>query len=172
MILKGFKQKSNQKFINKLVSFRLAEVSSNKLESVGIVLNLSEFDDFEPFRIFFGELKLNPNKIKIVGFTDDPKLTESSIELLYSDKQIGWRGRIKNNELQSFLNTPFDALISYYRNDNLELNLITALSKANFKVGLSNKDERLHDLILDVETKDFDVFKQEFIKYLTILKKL
>ena len=109
MILKGFKQKSNQKFINKLVSFRLAEVSSNKLESVGIVLNLSEFDDFEPFRIFFGELKLNPNKIKIVGFTDDPKLTESSIELLYSDKQIGWRGRIKNNELQSFLNTPFDA---------------------------------------------------------------
>ncbi len=172
MILKGFKQKSNQKFINKLVNFRLAEVSSNKIESVGIVLNLSEFDDFETFRIFFGELKLNPNKIKIVGFTDDPKLTESSIELLYSDKQIGWRGKIKNNELLSFLNTPFDALISYYRNDNLELNLITALSKANFKVGLSNKDERLHDLILDVETKDFEVFKQEFIKYLTILKKL
>jgi hypothetical protein len=172
MILKGFKDKSNQKFINKQVDFRIPEISSTKIESVGIILNLSEFEDFEKFRIFFEELKLNPNKIKLTGFTEDPKLTETSVELLYSEKQIGWRGRIRDNELQSFLNTPFDALISYYKNDNLELNLITALSKANFKVGLSTKDERLHDLILDVETKEFDLFKAEFIKYLTILKKL
>lgn len=172
MILKGFKDKSIQKFINKQVNFRASEISSSKIESVGIVLNQSEFDDFEKFRIFFEDLKLNPNKIKIVGFIDDPKLVGSSIELLYSSKQIGWRGRIKNNELQSFLNTPFDVLISYYKNDNLELNLITALSKANFKVGLSASDERLHDLILDVKPKEFDLFKVEFIKYLTILKKL
>ena len=81
-------------------------------------------------------------------------------------------GRIKNNELQSFLNTPFDILVSYYKNDILELNLISALSKANFKVGISNKDERFHDLILDVLPNKFHVFKEEFIKYLTILKKL
>ena len=172
MILKRFKEKSNQKFINKLIDFRVPEISSNKIESVGIIVNLSEFDDFEIFRIFFEELNLNPNKIKIAGFTDDPKLVEFSNELLYSEKQIGWRGKVKNNELQTFLNTPFDVLISYYKNDNLELNLISALSKANFKVGISNNDERLHDLILEVDTKEIDIFKQEFIKYLTILKKL
>lgn len=172
MILKRFKEKSNQKFINKLIDFRVPEISSNKIESVGIVVNLSEFDDFEMFRIFFEELKLNPNKVKIAGFTDDPKLVEFSNELLYSEKQIGWRGKIKDNGLKTFINTPFDVLISYYKNDNLELNLISALSKANFKVGISNNDERLHDLILEVDTKEIDIFKQEFIKYLTILKKL
>lgn len=172
MILKRFKEKSNQKFINKLIDFRVPEISSNKIESVGIIVNLSEFDDFEIFRIFFEELNLNPNKIKIAGFTDDPKLVEFSNELLYSEKQIGWRGKIKDNGLKTFINTPFDVLISYYKNDNLELNLISALSKANFKVGISNNDERLHDLIIEVDTKEIDIFKQEFIKYLTILKKL
>ena len=172
MILKRFKEKSNQKFINRLIDFRVPEISSNKIESVGIIVNLSEFDDFEMFRIFFEELKLNPNKIKFAGFTDDPKLVEFSNELLYSEKQIGWRGKIKDNGLKTFINTPFDVLISYYKDDNLELNLISALSKANFKVGISNNDERLHDLILEVDTKEIDIFKQEFIKYLTILKKL
>jgi hypothetical protein len=172
MILKGFKEKSNQKFINRLVSIRSAQISSKKIESVGIVLNMSEYDDFETFRIFFEELKLNPNKIKIIGFVEDPKLLELSRELLFSEKQIGWKGKIKNDELKSFLNTPFDVLVSYYKNDNLELNLISVLSKANFKVGISNKDERFYDLILNVLPNQFNVFKQEFIKYLTILKKL
>ncbi len=172
MILKSFKEKSNQKFINKLIDSRRVALSSKKVESVGIVLNLSEFDDFEPFRVFFDELKLNPNKIKIAAFTDDPKLVESSNELLFSRKQIGWKGKIKNNELETFVNTNFDALISYYRQDNLELNLVTAHSNANFKIGISNTDERLNDLILDVKPKKFDVFKQELIKYLTILNKL
>lgn len=172
MILKGFKEKSNQKFINRLIDTRRATLSSKKIESVGIILNLIEFDDFETFRIFFEGLKINPNKIKIVGFTDDIKLVESSIELLYTEKQVGWKGKIKNNELISFINTNFDVLISYYKQDSLELNLVTASSKANFKVGLSNNDERLHDLILDINPNKFDVFRQEFIKYLTILKKL
>lgn len=172
MILKRFKEKSNQKFINKLIDSRKAALSSKKIESVGIILNLNEFDDFETLRIFFESLKLNPNKIKIVGFTEDVKLVEASIELLYSEKQVGWKGKLKNNELISFINTNFDALISYYKQDNLELNLVTALSKANFKVGLSNNDERLHDLILDIDPNKFDVFRNEFIKYLTILKKL
>jgi len=172
MILKGFKEKSNQKFINKLIDTRRAQTSTKRMESVGIVLNLSEFDDFEIFRIFFEDLKLNPNKIKLVGFVEDPKLIEFSRELLFSEKQIGWKGKIKNNELQSFLNTSFDVLVSYYKTDNLELNLITALSKANFKVGLTVHDKRFYDLILDVLPNQFNVFKQEFIKYLTILKKL
>ena len=172
MILKSFKEKSNQKFINKLIDSRRLEPSSKKTESVGVVLNLSEFDDFEAFRVFFSELKFNPNKIKIAAFTDDHKMVELSKELLFSKKQIGWKGKIKSNELETFINTKFDALISYYKEANLELNLITAQSKANFKIGISKDDERLYDLILDVKSKDFSVFKEELLKYLTILNKL
>lgn len=172
MILKSFKEKSNQKFINKLIDSRKAALSSKRLESVGIVLNLSEFDEFEAFREFFGELKLNPNKVKIAAFTEDHKMVELSKELLFSTKQIGWKGKIKSHELKTFINTNFDALISYYKEDNLELNLVTALSSSNFKIGISNVDERLNDLILDVKPKELSVFKKELIKYLTILNKI
>ncbi len=172
MILKSFKEKSTQKFINKLVDSRIIHSSLKKTESVGIILNLSEYDDFESFRDLFDELKLNPNKIKIAAFTEDHKLVKFSKELLFSKKEIGWKGKIKSNELDTFINTKFDALISYYKQDNLELNLVTAYSKAEFKIGISYDDERLNDLILDVKPKEFEIFKKELNKYLTILNKL
>ena len=172
MFLKGFKEKSNQKFINKLIESRKSSLSQKNVESVVIVLSLGEYDDFEAFRVFFGDLGFNPNKIKLAGFTEDAKQVLSSIELLYSQKDIGWKGKVKNNELETFINSEFDALISYYKQDNLELNLITARSKAKFKIGISDYDERLNDLIIDVKPKEIDLFEKELIKYLTILKKL
>ena len=172
MFLQGFKRNSNQKFINRLLNKREPILSSRKIEFVGIIINLNEFDDFEAFRIFFGDLKINPNKIKIAAYTDDSKLASSSIELLFSPKDFGWKGKLKNNELETFTKTEFDALISFYKEDNLELNVVTALSKANFKIGISDKDERLHDLIIDVKPQELDLFEKELIKYLTILKKL
>lgn len=172
MFLQGLKKISNQKFINKLLSRRKPILSSDKIAFVGIVINLNEFDDFEAFRIFFGDLKINPNKIKIAAYTDDSKLVSTSIELLFSPKDFGWKGKVKNNELETFAKTKFDALISFYKEDNLELNMVSALSKANFKIGISDKDERLHDLIIDVKPQEIDLFEKELIKYLTILKKL
>ena len=44
--------------------------------------------------------------------------------------------------------------------------------KANFKIGLSNTDQRLYDLIIDVKPDQFGVFKEELKKYLTVLNKL
>ena len=79
---------------------------------------------------------------------------------------------IKNIELQSFLNTKFDALISYYTKENLELKLLTARSKAKFKIGILRSDDRLNDLIIKTNLKEFDVFKAEVHKYLSILKKI
>ena len=54
----------------------------------------------------------------------------------------------------------------------MELNLVTAQSKANFKIGLSNNDQRQYDLIIDVKPNEFGLFKKELTKYLTVLNKL
>ena len=42
--------------------------------------------------------------------------------------------------------------------ESLELKLITALSNANFKVGLSQEDKRMYDLMIDVKTKEIQLF--------------
>ena len=71
-----------------------------------------------------------------------------------------------------FTEQKFDLLISYYKTNKDQLNFVTALSKANFKIGINNQDPRLHDLIIDVEPSQTEVFKFELLKYLTQLNRL
>lgn len=172
MILKSFKEKSNQKYINKLLIARKAAVDSRKISSVGVVLNVNEFKDFEAFRTYLKTLGIKTNKTKVIAFVEDEKDQGYHWETYFNPKDFGWKGKINNVELQSFIDTEFDALISFYKEDTVELNSITAQSNANFKIGLSNTDQRLYDLIIDVKPSDFLLFKDELKKYLTVLNKL
>ncbi len=172
MIFKAFKEKSNQKHINKILNSRTVAIHKRKIESFGVVLNFNEYVDFESFRVFFKELGLLPPKSKIIAYVNEENKTETLWDTKFDQKDFGWNGTIKNIELQSFIDTEFDALISFHQQDSVQLNLITALSKANFKIGISNSDQRLYDLILDIEPKNFKLFKSELKKYLIVLNKL
>ncbi|WP_418638986.1 DUF6913 domain-containing protein [Winogradskyella sp.] len=172
MILKAFKEKSNRKYVNKLLTERKPTVNNNKIKTIAVLLNASEFHEFEVFRVYFKELGLTSPKHKIVAFTMDDKLEYNQWNAHFSPKDFGWKGKIKNIDLEDFINEPFDMLLCFYKNPVLQLNLITAASKANLKVGISNEDERLYDLIIDVELKDINIFKQELKKYLNIFKKI
>ena len=172
MILKAFKEKSNQKYVNKLLTARKSSVNNNKVKTIAVLLNASEFHEFEVFRVYFKELGLNSPKHKIIAFTLDDKLEHNKWNTHYSPKDFGWKGKINNIDLETFINEPFDVLICYYKNELLQLNHIAAASKANLKVGISTNDERLYDLIIDVTLKEINIFKQELKKYLNILNKL
>ena len=172
MFLKVFKDNSNQKYINKLLALRKAAVDSRKISSIGVILNFDEFKDLEAFRTYLKELGIKPNKTKIINFNKEDKEVDFHWETYFTPKDFGWKGKINNAELQTFIETEFDALIGFYKDDILELNSIVAQSKANFKIGLSNTDQRLYDLIIDLKPDQFGVFKEELKKYLTVLNKL
>ncbi len=172
MILKAFKEKSNKKHLNKLISKRYTNVNDSKINSLGVILNIDEIDDFERFRNLTDFLKVHPNKLKIIAFSANKKELQHSWDLCFSPSDFGWNGHIKNVELKSFLNTKFDALISYYTHEQLELKLLTAMSEAQLKIGILQTDTRLNDLIIKTNLKEFNVFKAELHKYLTILKKI
>jgi len=172
MFLKAFKEKSNQNYINKLLTARKAVVDSRKVGFVGVILNLNEFTDFEAFRMYFKSLGLKSPRIKIIAFMEEDKEIDFHWETYFTPKDFGWKGKINKIEIQTFVDTEFDALISFYKEENMELNLVTAQSKANFKIGLSNNDQRQYDLIIDVKPNEFGLFKNELTKYLTVLNKL
>ncbi|WP_298756586.1 hypothetical protein [uncultured Psychroserpens sp.] len=172
MILKAFKTKSNQKYINKLLSARSVAVSNTKMNTVGVILNMSEYSDFESFRMYFKSLGIHEAKTKIIAFVEDPKDSNVLWDTYFNPKDFGWKGKINNIDLQTFIDTKFDVLICYYEEHHLELDMITALSKANFKVGLTNDDQRFYDLMINIKPKEFSVFKTEMKKYLTVLNKL
>lgn len=172
MILKGFKEKSIKKYINKLLAKRYVNVTGNKVENLGIIFNLDEVDNFEQFNALATRLKVSPNKLKVVAFSSNKKETVKSWDVCFYPDDFGWKGAVKNNEMQAFLDTKFDVLISCYEGDVTELKLITAASEAQFKVGLLQADERVNDLIIKTSLNEFDVFKDEVFKYLTILNKI
>jgi hypothetical protein len=90
----------------------------------------------------------------------------------FTTKDIGFFGKIKNQNLQHQLAKEYDLLITYNAPNDIVMNLLTLVSKATFKAGLSSQDQRLNDLVIAVEENDPDAFKNELIKYLKILKKI
>lgn len=172
MILKGFKEKSIKKYLNKLLSERQVNVNDDKVESLGVILNIDEVDDYEWFRKLAEYIKVRPNKLKIIAYTESKDTKGHTWDMCYNNKDFGWKGVINNVELKSFIDQKFDVLISYYKKDILELKLITAVSKAKFKIGILQDDERLNDLIIKTKLKEFNVFKNELFRYLTVLNKI
>ena len=49
------------------------------------------------------------------------------------------------------------------------LKLLTMSTSARLRVGFSDVDHRINDLILDSHLEDIDAFKLELKKYLTVL---
>ena len=172
MFLKAFKEKSNKKIINSLLNSREVFVDNSKVESLGVLLHANEFNDFEAFRKLAEYINVLPNKVKIVAYASDEKKLTNFWEVCFTEKDFGWKGTINNIELQTFINTQFDVLVSYYEDDDLELKMITAMSKARFKIGLLQSDQRLNDLIIKTKISEFDLFKEELKKYLDTFNKL
>jgi len=172
MFLKRFKDKSNQKYINKTLNSRQQGFESKRIASVGVMMHSEEFIDYDKYRQLISHIGVNENKVKFMTFVEDHKNEMNTWDDSFSSKDIGWNGKLNNPSLQDFVNTEFDALISYYNSDALELQMITASSKANFKIGINVEDERLFDLIINVASKEIDVFGKELKKYLKILNKI
>ncbi len=71
-----------------------------------------------------------------------------------------------------FLNTKLDVLVGYYSIKNEYLNLMVAKSNAKFKVGFTGVDDRLFDLIINIDLQNTDEVKSELVKYFKVLNKI
>ena len=172
MILKAFKEKSNQKFINALLSKRKVDVNQGKIKTVGVLLDDEQYSRKDDFIEFFNGLNLHSSNQKFLTFSKNDTSSFNQWDSICISKDFGWNGKIKNNELLDFTNFNFDVLICYFLASDIELTQICAMSNANFKVGISSKDDRLYDLIIEITPNKFENFKTELKKYLTILNKL
>lgn len=172
MILKAFKAKSNQKFVEKLLFTRKAQFCTQKITTVGVLFNKSEFVEKQTVIEFLGGLGIKKNNIQFFTFSEDKEDKKNPQDHIFTSKGFGWRGKLSNEALVDFTNTQFDALICYYLSDQDELKQIAAMSKAKFKIGVSNADQRIYDIIISVALQEFSIFKTELKKYLSILKKI
>ncbi|WP_223033244.1 DUF6913 domain-containing protein [Hanstruepera marina] len=172
MILKGFKEKSIKKKFNTILKTQSVTDKDHTVKNVGVIFNIEEVNDFEMFKSLADSLKLLPNAIQVIAYANDEKDAAFSWNTCFHSKDFGWHGKINSVELETFLNTEFDLLISYYCEDILRLKLLTAYSKAKFKASIFQLDKRLNDLIIETKVNEFGAFKSELVKYLKVFNKI
>ena len=172
MFFKQFRTLSLQKNITLILKSRIKNFKSDKVSSVGVIFDYDSYHNYDFFRNLIKDMGINDNKIRFIAMVDLEKNKPNSWDSFFSLDNFDWLGRPKSYEIEEFIEQQFDLLISYYKPNQLELNLVTSSSKANFKIGITNEDTRLNDLTIDIEPENTEVFKIELIKYLTQLNRL
>lgn len=117
------------------------------------------------------EAVLKVRNCKVFSYRVFDKLDEESF-VHFTEKDFSWRGEVTNVNLQSFLEQPFDLLISFFDAKNLYLEFATLRSKASFKVGFAQVNNDLFDLEIIEKIENQESFLKEMKSYLKILNKL
>lgn len=171
MIFTGFKRKSNQIYFKKtLPNFLNNEHKSPFDEVKKVLIFLDENIEKElVVRELATLLKISESDIKVVVFLRKLK-NETAADDIITPKDFGWYGKIDSEKLKNILTNTYDLLINYSKVDNVYLNLLLLQCKTAFSVGFAHMDKRLYDLLIRCEPDEIDLFHEELIKYLVILK--
>ncbi len=162
---RNIKLKIDRKFNNQEVN-ESTDNSQNLIKSILFLSDESYNKDLEP--VLKDEFSVNIIDKNIYV----NKLNKNDVdENKFSKKNISIFGKFKTERLKQLVDFEYDLLINYSV-DNLYLKYLTANSNSKFKVGFSDCDERLYDLMIQVNKEEDEVFISELKKYLKILKKI
>jgi hypothetical protein len=167
--IKNFIIKNNVK--KKLTNAKHID-SNTTINSIGIIFDESELNEKENIIIEIKKMGFQSNQIEFIVFKNKIDKKETFDYQVLSWKDVALNGVFTSPIANQFVNKKFDLLISYYDTEKASLLLLTYLSKANFKVGFSDVDSRLHHFLINVDIKKHKIFVEELFKYLKILKKI
>ncbi len=163
-------------FLKKIISSKLTsadlDVSINKIHTVGVIIDESYFSNIDSLKKEIEQYGVEQKNIKILLFKKKVSKKEVVKELFFTRNDMKINGEISKNEVNVFLDQPFDLLINYYEVERPSLLLVSKASKAHFKVGFSTIDKRVNHFMVNTSVSQYKEFISELFKYLKILNKL
>lgn len=171
-MIKRFKSFSIRRKINNLVKHRDLSQRNSKLGKLGILVDDTYMEDRNYLEKLVKKLGLNDKQYQFFHFVEADKNVPTLQSNQVSKKEFNLKGEISSQDAIDFTGIPFDVLICVFPENNQWLNLMAAQSKAKFKIGFYDMDQRIFDLIINIDAKDNQLFENEVIKYLKILNKI
>lgn len=166
-----FKEKFQLKRIKKKLqnNIEARNISKEPIKSIGVLgANSSPY-----LEEFINKLQQEFSSIEIQVFLFKPFSKKEIVdENQFTNKDLNWKGNFTNPNAIKFLDTPFHLLIGYYTEDNLYLKAAVLQSKSSFKVGFSNREENLFELVINTKLENITEFIAELKKYLIALQKI
>ena len=173
MILKTIKEKKLNSIIKKKLSNHAVDASfqGSKIASVLCLVNYDEITDIKDLYKLRDALNIESTEFKMIAFMKKINKDQKFPGAVFSDKSIMVNGRVSNFKVNHYLRRDYDAVINCDSENLLPLLLISALAKTRFRIGLGLGNSDYNDLTLKGPISDFEYFKKELVKYLTILNK-
>lgn len=172
-MFKGLKNKSINKAVESHLQQRESYTKAIKLNKMAVLIDARYDIDILSVMKLSSRLGVKPKNVKIIGLKHVKSKShlegEAESASYFDESQIAYSGSFKSNTLKDFTNEQYDVLINFYKSDIPNLNLIAAASKAKFKVGFADVDNRINDLVIGTAPDNIDLFISELKKYLKIL---
>ena len=143
---------------------------SFKIKHVRVLLDNS----LEIEQQFFIELAkafgIPPVNITVFAFRVSKEI-EKQYANFFDVEEVTYFGKFEG-DLALMCEKEVDLQINYFNREDLYMEWVSTHARKKLSVGFSNVDQRLNDIIFDFSPTDKVAFKEELVKYLTILKKL
>lgn len=144
------------------------------LQRIGILLDTDDNETRAHFVRLQNDLGLRDTHFQFVICKDEGASDDPFGGLVFTRKDLGWNGRIRNGEINTFVQQETDVLISFTKADNKLSALLVSVSNAGLKVGRKEgkASAGLFDLVISTHYEDAALFVVELKKYLKILNKI
>ena len=143
-----FLKKEQQRQRRRMQSFNL-----DTAQRIGLLFNATDLDDRQMVMRYAESLKKNGKRVRLLGFFDTEQRDPNFTFLHYNKKQFDWALRPRSEDVQKFMDTPFDLLLNVEPATHLHSEYVAMLSKASIKVGPITTNTDCYDLMIDAADK-------------------
>jgi hypothetical protein len=149
----------------------------NHVKKIGIVWDASVPEDFTHISRFYQKMSEKGVEVSVFAYFNGKELPDQLTAIRYmtclKKNEVNFFYRPLADDAEKFIMKKFDVLIDININRSFPLYYVTALSVANFKVGLFTGEEETRDYELMIELKrpvKVDNYLSEVMNYLEMIK--
>ncbi len=173
MIKKLLKNISNG-YLNRNIKRSIANLNDNRKDfklpilKVGCIIDTNLDVDYFQILELIEKIGLKQKDVKIISYSDTA-FNDPFSKMRISKDSINFYGKIVSADANEFISYDYDLLINYF-GDNEILTLISSKTNSNFRVGYSESNKNINDIMFSNFFNNFEKFSNELIKYLKFLK--
>ena len=173
MIKKLLKNISNG-YLSKNIKRSIANLNDNRKDfklpilKVGCIIDTNLDVDYFQILELMEKIGLKQKDVKIISYSDTA-FNDPFSKMRISKDSINFYGKIVSADANEFISYDYDMLINYF-GDNEILTLISSKTNSNFRVGYSESNKNINDIMFSNFFNNFEKFSNELIKYLKFLK--
>lgn len=173
MIKKLLKNISNG-YLNRNIKRSIANLNDNRKDfklpilKVGCIIDTNLDVDYFQILELMEKIGLKQKDVKIISYSNTA-FNDPFSKMRISKDSINFYGKIVSADANEFISYDYDLLINYF-GDNEILTLISSKTNSNFRVGYSESNKNINDIMFSNFFNNFEKFSNELIKYLKFLK--